>query len=230
MMVQLIHRAVLFRLLTKKELAKISSSSICGWSINFDKRSIFRVMLVLFRGFAKVCSAELLRPLDGTQLRFVLKSGKAVVVGIFRVFTFTAAKTLNETVYPTDATDGFWFLATWRSTMRGWGIYWGGNPHKRIIFGFVNIPKMDRMWKVRLSSGWASLSQGPSFFSPGLLLNFRFVQTSGPELQWCGRSDGGRKHQPHYSQHWHERRQQPLTRHLYHQLHAGAFSNEMFCW
>lgn len=76
-------------------------------------------MLVLFRGFAKVCSAELLRPLDGTQLRFVLKSGKAAVVGIFRVFTFTAAKRLNETVDPTDATDGLWFLATWRSTMRG---------------------------------------------------------------------------------------------------------------
>lgn len=73
-------------------------------------------MLVLFQGFVKVCSAELLRLLDGTQLRFVLKSGKAAVVGIFRVFTFTAAKTLNETV---DATDGFWFLATWRSTMRG---------------------------------------------------------------------------------------------------------------
>lgn len=112
---------MLFRLITKQELAKVisSSSSICGRSINFDNRSIFRGMLVLFRGSAKVCLAELLRPLDGTQLRFVLKSGKAAVVGIFRVFTFTAAKTLNETLDPTDATDGFWFSVTWRSTMRG---------------------------------------------------------------------------------------------------------------
>ena len=49
----------------------------------------------------------------------------------------------------------------------------------------------------------------------------RSVQTPGAELQRRGGADGGWKHQPHHRQHRHERRQQPLARHLHHQLHAG---------
>lgn len=53
------------------------------------------------------------------------------------------------------------------------------------------------------------------------LPDLRSVQTPGAELQRRGGADGGWKHQPHHRQHRHERRQQPLARHLHHQLHAG---------
>lgn len=53
------------------------------------------------------------------------------------------------------------------------------------------------------------------------LLCLRPVEAPGSELQRRGGADGGGKHQPHHSQHRHERRQQPIARHLYHQLHTG---------
>lgn len=49
----------------------------------------------------------------------------------------------------------------------------------------------------------------------------RPVQAPGAKLHGRGGVDGGGQHQPHHGQHGHEWRQQPLTRHLHHQLHPG---------
>lgn len=57
--------------------------------------------------------------------------------------------------------------------------------------------------------------------SAPLCPDLRSVKTPGAELQRCGGAYGGREHQPHHRQHGHERRQQPLARHLHHQLHTG---------
>lgn len=70
---------------------------------------------------------------------------------------------------------------------------------------------------IRLPVSVVFSSRLPLTFLPDL----RSVQTPGAELQRRGGADGGWKHQPHHRQHRHERRQQPLARHLHHQLHAG---------